>query len=203
MLKAVLFDLDDTLLDGEGAFSRALTHSLKKFGLKSEVKTFSRGLGIDSTVNAVLPSLSEEEKREFSVYFASRYYSFYLPALGKLYPRVKEELLELKKKFKLGLVSNNSRNSLNKLLKNFGLNVFDVVVSVDDVDRIKPDPEGVNYALTELGVSSDEAVFVGDSEVDLQAAKAAGVKFFLVNRSFNKGLRAKKISSLLELLKLK
>jgi len=82
---------------------------------------------------------------------------------------------------KIGLVSNVGRKALEKALPKLDLHpFFNVVVSRNDVQLIKPCGEGLSLALSRLQVKEDKALYVGDSLDDIQAAKAAGVKVIII-----------------------
>lgn len=82
---------------------------------------------------------------------------------------------------KIGLVSNVGRKALEKaLLKLDLLPFFNVVVSRNDVQFMKPSGEGLSLALSRLQVIKDKALYVGDSLDDIQAAKATGVKVIII-----------------------
>ena len=94
----------------------------------------------------------------------------------------KDLLSVLKTKgIEIGLVSNVGRKALDKALPKLDLRpFFDVVVSRNDVQYMKPSGEGLRLALSRLRVMSDKALYVGDSSDDIQAAKAAGVKIIVI-----------------------
>jgi pyrophosphatase PpaX len=74
---------------------------------------------------------------------------------------------------KIGLCTINSEQSVNHILKRFGIaDFFDVTVPRNKVNHFKPHPEHVEVALKVLGVSAKETVLVGDSSVDMQSAGA-------------------------------
>jgi len=82
---------------------------------------------------------------------------------------------------KIGLVSNVGRKALDKALPKLDLHpFFNVVVSRNDVQFIKPCGEGLSLALSRLQVIKDKALYVGDSLDDIQSAKAAGVKVIII-----------------------
>jgi HAD superfamily hydrolase (TIGR01549 family) len=82
---------------------------------------------------------------------------------------------------KIGLVSNVGRKALEKALLKLDLHqFFDVVVSRNDVQFMKPSGEGLSLALSRLQVIKDKALYVGDSLDDIQAAKATGVKVIII-----------------------
>ena len=88
---------------------------------------------------------------------------------------VGDTLLELSLKYQLALVTTRSRETAEKFLADNGLgNLFAVIVTRDDVKRLKPHPEPVLQAIEKLGVEPDYCVMVGDTSVDITAAQAAG-----------------------------
>lgn len=78
------------------------------------------------------------------------------------------------------IVTNSPSNYANKVLKYFGINV-DSLVAYHDVQNHKPSPDGIQLVLNRFQINPDEAVYLGDSEVDQIAAKAAGVEYFSVD----------------------
>jgi phosphoglycolate phosphatase len=94
----------------------------------------------------------------------------------------KDSLSALKAKgTKIGLVSNVGRKALEKAILKLGVHsFFDVVVSRNDVQSMKPSGEGLSLALSRLQVMKGRALYVGDSLDDIQAAKAAGVRVIII-----------------------
>lgn len=81
-------------------------------------------------------------------------------------------------------IATNRADTIEAVLEEFGLEeYFDRVVSSADVSRPKPDPEILNIILDHFNADSKEAVYVGDSSLDEQAAKAAGVHFVAFNNA--------------------
>ena len=99
----------------------------------------------------------------------------------------KDFLSALKTKgIKIGLVSNVGRKALDRAILKLDLHpFFNVVVSRNDVQYMKPSGEGLSLALSRLRVMSDKALYVGDSLDDILAAKAAGVKVIIIMDSEN------------------
>jgi len=78
---------------------------------------------------------------------------------------------------RLGALTNSGRAGATRVLKKSGLmNVFELILTRDDVPAMKPKPDGILRALDLLSLSKDELLFVGDSVLDIQAADAAGVR---------------------------
>ncbi len=78
--------------------------------------------------------------------------------------------------FKLGIVTGKSRRSLDISLKELQMEAFfDVTVAGDEVEQTKPDPEGLIEILQMMDAKKEEAMFLGDSDADIEAGKRAGV----------------------------
>lgn len=84
---------------------------------------------------------------------------------------------------KIGLVTNNGRDPVTLALDITGMNSYlSSIVTRDDVEIMKPDPQGVLKVIEELGSLPEETVFIGDSVEDIQAAKRAGVTSIAIYR---------------------
>ena len=100
-------------------------------------------------------------------------------------PHTEKLLQSLQGKFKLGIISNFAiPECIDKLLKTYGLDeLLDIVIVSGAVNKRKPSPEIFTNTLKELGVSSDETVFVGDTlDADIDGAKSAGIKAIYIQR---------------------
>lgn len=81
------------------------------------------------------------------------------------------------KGLKLGIMTGKSRRSLDISLEKLGMSdLFDVIMTGDDVSEPKPHPEGVLKAIDQLGVSKEDVMFLGDSDSDIEAGQRAGVR---------------------------
>ena len=94
-----------------------------------------------------------------------------------LYDDVATMLAHLKRQGKkLGLVTTSLRLSLDVVMDKHGVeDIFDVIITSEDVKKHKPDPESINLAIERLGVTKEQAIMLGDSSHDLLAAQNAGV----------------------------
>ncbi len=99
-----------------------------------------------------------------------------------LRPQAKDFLYFLKTSdIQTGLVSNVGAKALEEAIKKLGLSsFFNIMVSRNDVQHLKPDGEGIRLALNRLGVPGGKALFVGDSMDDIQAAKEVGLKVVMM-----------------------
>jgi pyrophosphatase PpaX len=114
------------------------------------------------------------------------YYRTHMDERTHLFEGVKNLLDELiSKGIQMAAVTNKGSRGVQHAFDKFDLGkYFAAAITADDVVKGKPDPEGILTALTQLGVTAEEALFVGDSHSDILAAKGAGVKSVLVGWTF-------------------
>ena len=137
----------------------------------------------------ILNKLKENCEPEKFSKLRSTFYSFFEEMERKaaedvtLYPGAEKTLQELHSRhMKIGLVTNNSRAPTELTLKKFHLEpFFDAVVTRDDCEEMKPDGAPIKKILAELGVATEAAILVGDSMIDIMAAKAAGIRSVAVS----------------------
>ncbi|MFX1283932.1 MAG: HAD family hydrolase [Promethearchaeota archaeon] len=196
-LKAILFDLDGTLVDTLRLFPQLIAQEFIEKPTRRNVKKYLKRLG----------SFYNVKKND--VWYKHSWFSFQLfrgikadfgiswirllNGLGRVvwqflkwdqeihvFPKVPETLQKLKQKgLKLAIVSNGSPYLLKKRFEPY-LKFFDVLVDSKSIRHWKPSPMPIYYAVKKLGVSADEVIFIGDTIVDLLAAKQAGVKVIVV-----------------------
>ncbi len=100
-----------------------------------------------------------------------------------VWPGVKTVLARLKseQQIKLGLVSNIGRRAIDDMLPRLGLaDLFDVIITRNDVEMLKPSGEGIRIALGKFGAENSDALFIGDSVTDILAATDAGIKVAII-----------------------
>lgn len=84
----------------------------------------------------------------------------------------------------LGIVTNNLKITAERAIREMNLEIFNTIVGYEDVRRVKPDPEGVELALSRLNADRSTSVLIGDREVDRTAALAAGIRFCFVEELY-------------------
>ncbi|MCS7138667.1 MAG: HAD family hydrolase [Crenarchaeota archaeon] len=192
-VKAVLFDLDGTLVDTMEAFHNMVNEILKKFNFPERsfdenVKLVGKPskIIVETIIKETGLSISSEE---FSRTMFREWVYNYMPKYGKLYPDSLKVLRELKRRgYLLGVVSNTSKDELPHYLESFRIKeFFNVAISSGDVKNPKPSPEPVLKAISVLSISPFETVMVGDRLEDVEAGRLAGTRTIAVFR----GIRPK------------
>jgi phosphoglycolate phosphatase-like HAD superfamily hydrolase len=98
--------------------------------------------------------------------------------LIRLHNGISDGLAALSLLTRIGLVTSSPLWYVDQLLNAHLPDVeFVIIVTYEDVENLKPDPEPLHLALTRTGVSADRAIYVGDADVDFEACKAAGIAF--------------------------
>lgn len=182
--EAVVFDLDGTLLDTLDDLATSVNFALTQHGLParpvSEIRAFL-GNGIRYLMrHAVGGRLSEAEDEAAFQTFRSHYVDHCLDKT-KPYPGIMALLENLKAKgIKMAIVSNKLDPAVKELAARFFTGYVTSAVGERPGVRRKPCPDAVLAALDELGVKPTRAIYVGDSEVDIETAQAAGLPCALV-----------------------
>lgn len=184
MRKAVLFDIDGTLIDSWDFVFGAVKFALKKHGHTISEEVIVSAMGGRSLLDYykfLLPKADWEEiAKSHHEYQQDKF------DLGKPFKGAKKVLKKLKSQgFLMGAVSNRTRESLRTTLEKAKFDeFFEIVVSAEDVKNPKPHPEHVLAALTHLKVESGSSYLIGDTRHDILAGKSAGVKTVGVSYGF-------------------
>lgn len=196
-IRAVLLDLDGTLLDTAPEIAASAADMLAELGLgpvpAGVVRTFI-GKGIPNLVRQALEASlggKVDERRlgsgieSFFFHYAKRN-----GHLATAYPGVREGLNKLQTSgFALACVTNKAAQFTMPLLEITGLEpFFSAVISGDTTTRKKPAPDPILAACARLGVAPAEALMVGDSANDALAARAAGSPILLVPYGYSEGV---------------
>ncbi len=183
---SILFDLDGTLLDTLQDLHNSVNYALQKNGLPEQSFEHTRlsvGNGILRLIQLSVPNgISEELLQSVFADFKAHYAAHDLDNTAP-YPGIPEALAELKKVgYRMGVVSNKVDFAVQNLNKAF----FGLHLAVGERDGIprKPHPDMVRFAMQELGADPQATVYVGDSEVDIQTAKNAGLDCLSVTWGF-------------------
>ena len=185
MVKAVIFDLDGLMIDSERVTFEGYQHILSKKGktitedfyitllgkpIKGIFQRFYDVYGNDFPIESVITDVHQ--------YMAERFETEGVP--------LKTGLVELlkycrEKGYRTIVATSSNRNRVDKILKSADIEqYFDDSICGDEVTKGKPDPEVFLKSCMKLGVNTDEAVVLEDSEAGIQASYAAGIKVICV-----------------------
>ena len=176
-----IFDLDGTLLDTLNDLTAAVNYALRSFGMpehsRDEVRGFV-GNGVRLLMTRAVPD-GEQNPRFEEVFDTFRqYYLEHSLDTTRPYDGIPEMLVTLRQRgCRLAVVSNKFYAATEELCRHFFPDTIEVAVGEHEAEGIrkKPAPDTVNEALSQLGVDGRHAVYVGDSDVDLQTARNAGL----------------------------
>jgi phosphoglycolate phosphatase len=182
MIRAALFDFDGTLADSFAAITASTNHVREHFGLPAlgEPEIRSRvGHGLAHLMSVMVPDAPVEE----AVALYRAHHETVMFALTRPMPGVASTIPELARRgYRLGVCSNKRVEFTRRLVEALGfVPHISTVLGPEDVgERPKPDPLMLLEGARRLGVSREEAVYVGDMDVDVRAGKAAGMTVWLV-----------------------
>ena len=186
--KGVIFDLDGTLLNTLEDLMDSVNYGLKKYGMPErsleEIRRFV-GNGAQRLVSlAVVEGTPTAEQEKILAAFQERY-AVHCNDKTDLYPGIRELLRELKKReFPMAIVSNKPQRGVDALHRIYFQDCLSTAIGARDGIRRKPSPDRVYEGLRCLGLKKEEAVFVGDSEVDIATARAAEMDCITVSWGF-------------------
>lgn len=185
MYKAVIFDLDGTLLNTLGDLHASVNYALKKHGLPErsidEVRAFV-GNGIRKLIERAVDGRADNDAvlEDFRVHYGIHCNDTTAP-----YDNIPKLLNALKERgIKTAVVTNKIDSAAKVLCKNYFGDVLSAVVGDVEGRKQKPSPEPVLAALDEIGISANEAVYIGDSDVDVVTAKNSGMDCIAVTWGF-------------------
>jgi phosphoglycolate phosphatase len=178
-VQLIVFDMDQTLVDSTTCICNATNYALEQIGKKpvAQEKIIPRiGLPVKKFLE-VVAGLKEPGKINKVLKHYSHYFKKKALIECTLYPGVKETLEHFSKKEKKLAVSTTSRleNAVH-ILKGLGIiNFFEVIIGEEMLQHVKPDPESLFLITEQLKVDPKQAVMVGDTYMDLEAGKSAGM----------------------------
>ncbi|MDD5566717.1 MAG: HAD family phosphatase [Patescibacteria group bacterium] len=189
MIKGIIYDLDDVIIDSYGLHVKATEMVLAEFGVKPGQQKISDKLEaklLGKRVIEVMEILARHHKLKVDprILHQRREEIFLKLAQAELelFPGVKESLRLFKAEgFKTAVASSGTKELINFVLGKFGLfHLFEEIVSAEDVKKGKPDPEVFKKATGKMGLKPEECVVLDDSTNGIIAAKKAGCKCIAV-----------------------
>ena len=177
--KAVLYDMDGTVLDTLADLTDAVNVSLRRFGLPEQPAMHVRdvlGNGARRLIMGCLPENTDERTADAVLELYKPYYDAHCREKTAPYPGITELMQRLRDAgVKQAVVSNKPDGAVKELAELFFGGLIESAVGESETVRLKPCPDAVLAAAKLMGVSKDECVYVGDSEVDIETARRAGM----------------------------
>ncbi len=178
-VKCVIYDCDGVLFDSFEANTRLYNDLCGLVGrapLREEEKSYVHTHTVYEAIHFLFGRENDLEKKalEAMKQVDLRNYILYL----KMEPHLFQALERLKERAIFRVINTNRTTSMKHIMERFDLwPYFDMVVTALDVRNPKPHPESIEKIITTLQLKKEEAVFVGDSDVDKQTAESSGVAF--------------------------
>ncbi|MBQ9859448.1 MAG: HAD family hydrolase [Clostridia bacterium] len=186
--KAVVFDMDGTILDTLGDLVASVNYALAQHGFPTHTAKEIRSYLGNGPANLIMQSCPAGTAKETVAAVLATYLPYYAvhsrDTTGP-YAGVAEMLSQLKAAgVAMAVVSNKQECDVEALRQVYFADTVSLAVGGSEGRPLKPDPTGVFIALERLGVAKEDAWFVGDSEVDVVTAKNAGMRCVAVSWGF-------------------
>jgi len=186
-LKALLFDLDGTLIDSKRDLVQSVNATLREMGraeLPEDLVASYVGSGAPILISRALGGAACAAEQQSALEFFLAHYDQHKLDFTREYPGVRETLEKLRG-VPMAVLTNKPVNVSVRILEGLGLaGFFRAIYGGNSFATKKPDPLGANTILSEMGIAAAQAAMVGDSEVDVQTARNAGTISAIVNFGF-------------------
>ena len=176
-----IFDLDGTLLDTLDDLTAAVNYALRQHGMPEHTREEVRhmvGNGVRLLMMRAVPDGEKDPRFDDAFRTFREYYMEHSLDTTRPYDGIPELLQTLRRQGKrVAVVSNKFYAATRELCQHFFADSVEVAIGEHEAEGIrkKPAPDTVNEAFRQLGVGRDNAVYVGDSDVDLQTAANSGL----------------------------
>lgn len=186
--KAIIFDLDGTLLNTLEDLFDSMNHVLDAYGHRNITLEQARsyvGNGIERFLELSLPQGKDNKDFVKCLQLFKAHYSINMENKTKPYDGVIELLKEIKQRnYKTAIVSNKFNAAVKQMCPKYFNGYIDVAIGESEKVRKKPAPDSIYMALEQLGVDKSQACYIGDSDVDANTAGNAGMVFVGVSWGF-------------------
>ncbi len=177
-IRLLIFDLDGTLVDSKLDLALSVNAMRERMGLASlahEVIASYVGQGVAALIRRALGESASDEDVQRGLAMFLEYYRAHMLDNTRVYPGVREALLELGSR-KLAVLTNKSVNFSREMLERLGIaRFFAFIYGGNSFAQKKPDPVGVHRLIRDTGATPSETLIVGDSDTDVLTGRNAGV----------------------------
>ncbi len=185
-IKTLIFDMDGTLIDSSVVITGAINHVRNNLGLKALSREKILLAVNDMHTHSPSYFYEADDFTNDHIEWFQEYYTLYHDKEVRLYEGIKTLLDKAQGKYQLSLATNAYRQSALQTLAWVGIeHYFDIIRCADDVKASKPHPDMVLDILAHCDSAPQEAIMIGDSLKDKEAASRAGVDTILVDWGFS------------------
>ena len=179
MYKTYIFDLDGTLLNTLGDLAASTNYALRQYGMPEhtidDVRRFV-GNGVGKLIERAIPEVLANPQYEDVLATFRKHYMLHSLDTTAPYPGIESLLHSLRSHgCNVAVVSNKFYNATVELCRHFFADTVEVAIGERENIRRKPAPDTVFEAMRQLGVSGEDTVYVGDSDVDVATARNSGI----------------------------
>ena len=189
-IKAIIFDLDGTLIDSVTDLAKSVNYTLAKLGLPLHSTEEIRGFVGDGVQKLIKRSLGQSHQENFADGFAifMEHYGLHCTDNTLLYPGVAEILPRLASQYTLGVLTNKSLKFTEKILQYLEISAhFTEVLGGDSLPVKKPDPAGIFLMADRWNIDpAKELIMVGDHATDIEVGQRAGCKTVFIAGTIGK-----------------
>ncbi|MEX0650310.1 MAG: HAD family phosphatase [Candidatus Andersenbacteria bacterium] len=183
----ILFDYNGVIVDDEHIHEKVMVNIMSNLGVELTHDLFNEHClgrtsqaGFENLIHAFSAKLKGCSAKALTEQKAKEYAEL-VKEESIIHPAIKTVLSRLSENYRLGLVTASPRSEVIPILEEENLlHYFEVVVTIDDVQKGKPDPEGYLKGISGVGLSKDQILIVEDTPSGVAAAKASGAKCIAV-----------------------
>ena len=184
----IVFDMDGTILDSLVDLKNSMNHTLRLHHMPErtldEIRSFV-GNGIRKLIERAVPAKTSDEKIDIIHKDFMKHYEVHCADFTKPYDGVIDLIKELRNRgYKTAVVSNKAHDAVLDLCVQYFPQLFDLAIGERPEIEKKPAPDMVNLALEQLQVSRENAVYIGDSDVDVATAVNSNLDMIAVDWGF-------------------
>lgn len=186
MKKAIIFDLDGTLLDTIYDIHQAVNIGLQAYGYEVVSLNHVRqsvGSGALQMIQKCAPKASQIHVKTIHDTYQA-YYDANHKDLTVVYEGITQLLQTLRVKFKLAVVSNKYHHLVQSLTDHYFKDTFQIVLGMTDMYPIKPAPDMILHVCNQLNITTKDVLYIGDSEPDILVAKTLNLDHIAVSYGY-------------------